>query len=65
MEAIRKIEEAYPKVRKNGNVIWLPLDLTYPADVIRSAKDFMAREERLDVLRRLLGNDTPFMVAGD
>jgi NAD(P)-dependent dehydrogenase (short-subunit alcohol dehydrogenase family) len=48
--AIKKIEDAHPEVRKNGLVIWLPLDLTEPADVIESAKDFMRREQRLDIL---------------
>ncbi|KAL9118216.1 MAG: hypothetical protein Q9187_005240, partial [Circinaria calcarea] len=49
-EAIGRIKRAHLEVRNNGNLIWLPLDLTYPADVVRSAKDFMAREKRLEIL---------------
>ena len=54
-KAIQRIEEAHPEVRKNGNLIWLPLDLTHPANVIKSAEDFMGREQRLDILSKLNG----------
>ena len=48
--AIQRIEEAHPQVRENSLVIWLPLDLTEPADVVKSAQDFMKREEKLGIL---------------
>ena len=48
--AIAKIEKTFPEVKEKKNVIWLPLDLTHPTDVVKSAKDFMSREERLDIL---------------
>lgn len=50
LAAIKQIEDVFPEVKKKGSVIWLPLDLTEPADVIESAKDFMRREQRLDIL---------------
>ena len=49
-DAIAKIEGAHPEVKKNGTLIWLPLDLTHPANVVKSAKDFIQREQRLDIL---------------
>ena len=52
--AIQRIEDAYPHVREKNLVIWLPLDLTEPADVVQSAQEFMKREEKLDIL----GKDT-------
>ena len=48
--AIEKIENAHPTVKERNLVIWLPLDLTEPKDVVASAKDFMSREETLDIL---------------
>ena len=48
--AIRRIEEQYPHVKDEKNVLWLPLDLAEPASIVRSAKDLMARETRLDIL---------------
>ena len=48
--AIKKIEDAHPTVKEKKLVIWLPLDLTEPKDVIASTKDFMSREEKLDIL---------------
>jgi NAD(P)-dependent dehydrogenase (short-subunit alcohol dehydrogenase family) len=50
LAAIKQIENTHPEVKKNELVIWLPLDLTEPADVIESAKDFMRKEQRLDIL---------------
>ena len=48
--AIQKIENAHPIVKERNSVVWLPLDLTEPKDVVASAKDFMNREEKLDIL---------------
>ncbi|MCJ1400500.1 hypothetical protein MMC11_003706 [Xylographa trunciseda] len=48
--AIKKIEDAHPGVKEKGLVVWLPLDLTEPEDVVKSAKDFMSREKRLDIV---------------
>ncbi|MCJ1473013.1 hypothetical protein MMC13_001662 [Lambiella insularis] len=48
--AIEKIQDAHPEVKQKGLVVWLPLDLTEPSDVIKSADDFMGREKRLDIL---------------
>jgi NAD(P)-dependent dehydrogenase (short-subunit alcohol dehydrogenase family) len=48
--AIKKIEDAHPQVKEEGRVLWLKLDLTEPVDVIESAKVFMGREQKLDIL---------------
>ncbi|MCJ1377607.1 hypothetical protein MMC17_000702 [Xylographa soralifera] len=48
--AIKKIEDAHPEVKEKRSVIWLPLDLTEPKDVVKSAEDFMGREKRLDIV---------------
>ena len=37
-------------MKEKGSVVWLPLDLTTPSDVVKSAKDFMAKEQQLDIL---------------
>jgi len=48
--AIKKIEDAHPEVKEKGLLVWLPLDLTEPSGVVKSAKSFMEKEERLDIL---------------
>lgn len=48
--AIKGIEDAHPQVKEEGLVVWLRLDLTEPADVVESAKVFIGREQRLDIL---------------
>ena len=48
--AIKKIEDAHADVKEKGLVVWLPLDLTEPKDVVKSAEDFMGRENRLDII---------------
>ena len=34
----------------NGEVVWLKLDLSDPCNAKKAAKEFMAKEDRLDVL---------------
>ena len=34
----------------NGEVVWLELDLSNPHNTKKAAKEFMAKEDRLDVL---------------
>ena len=34
----------------NGEVVWLELDLSDPRNAKRAAKEFMRKEDRLDVL---------------
>ena len=34
----------------NGEVVWLELDLSDPRNAKKAAKEFMAKEDRLDVL---------------
>lgn len=55
--AIKKIEDTLPEIKDKGLVVWLPLDLTNPSDVIKSAEDFMGLEKRLDILGVLHGRD--------
>lgn len=52
--AIKKIEDAHPEVKEKGLLVWLPLDLTEPSGVVKSAKSFMEKEERLDILSMIL-----------
>jgi len=48
--AIARLETDNPSLKGRGLVVWLPLDLTRPADVKKSAENFLAKEERLDIL---------------
>ncbi|MCJ1437287.1 hypothetical protein MMC27_006673 [Xylographa pallens] len=48
--AIKKIEDAHADVKEKRLVVWLPLDLTEPKDVVKSAEDFMGKEKRLDII---------------
>ena len=48
--AIQKIQSAHPEIETKGLVEWLPLDLTIPADVVKSANEFKSKEDRLDLL---------------
>jgi hypothetical protein len=41
--------EEHPSVREE-NLVWLPLDLSSQADVVRAAGEVRRREERLDIL---------------
>ena len=48
--AIERIEQAHPDVREKSLLIWLPMDLLEPVDIVKSAQEFMRREEKLDML---------------
>lgn len=49
-QAIDKFNTEHKDSTKKGEIIWLPLDLTSPIDVIASAKSFLSQEDRLDIL---------------
>lgn len=38
-------------MKEKKNVGWLKLDLTEPKDVIAATKEFMSKEEKLDIPR--------------
>lgn len=52
---IKRIEESLPKASngKKGRALFHQLDLTDPKAVKKSAKAFMEKEQRLDVLSKL------------
>ncbi|KAG4440133.1 hypothetical protein IFR05_004391 [Cadophora sp. M221] len=49
-QAIDKFNADHKDSTKKGEIIWLPLDLASPVDVMASAKSFLARANRLDIL---------------
>ena len=48
LEAIRLIRDEIPL--SQGNLVWLPLDLSDLASVKMAAEEFLSKEERLDIL---------------
>ncbi len=54
--AISKIHEENPKV-KEGNLIWLPLELAHLENVHEAAQTFLAKEDRLDILGSFILTD--------
>ncbi|CZT05848.1 related to light induced alcohol dehydrogenase Bli-4 [Rhynchosporium graminicola] len=49
-QAIAKFNTDHQNNTKKGEIVWLPLDLTFPVDVMASAKSFLAQVDRLDIL---------------
>jgi NAD(P)-dependent dehydrogenase (short-subunit alcohol dehydrogenase family) len=49
-DAIQIYEQTHAEIKSKGQIVWLPLDLTSPRDVAKSAKLFLSLEERLDIL---------------
>lgn len=48
LEAIRLIRDETPL--SQGDLVWLPLDLSDLASVKMAAKEFLSKEKRLDIL---------------
>jgi NAD(P)-dependent dehydrogenase (short-subunit alcohol dehydrogenase family) len=51
--ATAAIEQLQSEDLNDGSVHWLKLDLTDPRDAQRSAREFLEKEERLDILGAL------------
>ncbi|KAL2060546.1 hypothetical protein VTL71DRAFT_9187 [Oculimacula yallundae] len=49
-QAIAKFNTEHQNTPDKGDIVWLPLDLTHPADVAASAKSFLSQVDRLDIL---------------
>ena len=49
-QAIERFNTEHKKVTRKGEIVWLPLDLTSPTDVVTSVKTFLSQETRLDIL---------------
>ncbi|PVH84095.1 NAD-P-binding protein [Cadophora sp. DSE1049] len=49
-EAIEKFHADHEKTTKKGDIIWLPLDLTSPTDVMDSVKSLLSQTDRLHIL---------------
>ncbi|KAL5315027.1 hypothetical protein ACEPPN_017678 [Leptodophora sp. 'Broadleaf-Isolate-01'] len=49
-EAIARFNAEHKNVAKKGEIVWLKLHLTSPVDVIASAKSFLSKSDRLDIL---------------
>jgi len=49
-QAIERFNTEHKKIARKGEIIWLPLDLTSPTDVMTSVKTFLSQEKRLDIL---------------
>jgi NAD(P)-dependent dehydrogenase (short-subunit alcohol dehydrogenase family) len=51
-EAIQTYEQTHAEAINKGSIVWLPLDLTSPRDVAKSAELYLSTEERLDILSK-------------
>lgn len=49
-EAIKTFETVHAGIKGKGKMQWLPLDLTSPIDVQKSADEFLKSATRLDIL---------------
>lgn len=55
-----KADEAIAKLKReglgpgNGDIIWLDLNLVDPRNAKKAAQEFMGKEQRLDVISKLL-----------
>jgi NAD(P)-dependent dehydrogenase (short-subunit alcohol dehydrogenase family) len=50
LAAIEELEKEHPEIKEQGGIHFLPLDLTDLESCQSAAREFLAKEERLDVL---------------